>query len=108
MGDAHLRPGFPIEILDAALAFAKLLVLASGSRGVRKEQGAAKALSTVAGGVGELVGGMHLQADRTQRHAISSPLTVRVTVLIEGDGRDATTKDTGLVDATSHQRRHQR
>ncbi len=97
-GDAHLRPGFPIEILDAALAFAKLLVLASDSRGIRKEQGAAKALRAVAGGMGELVSRMHPQADRTQWNAISSSLPLRVTMLIERDSRNAPAKDAGLVD----------
>src|SRR5437660_2503707 len=81
-GDTHLGPGFPVEVFDAALALCELLVLTALSVGLGKEQGAAKALGTVAIGVGELVGGMHAQPFLTQRHAIRSTLTLRMAMRV--------------------------
>ena len=57
--DTHLRSGFPVEVFDAAGALFELVILTALSVGLGKEQGTAKALSAVAVGVGELVGGMH-------------------------------------------------
>ena len=106
-GDTHLGSGFPVEVFDAALALFELLVLTALSIGLRKEQGTAKALSALPVGVGELVGGMHAESNGTQGHAISSTLTLRMAVRVEGNGSDAPAKDHRLIDATSHQKRHQ-
>lgn len=58
-GDAHLRPGLPVHVLDTTLALGELLLLTALAGWHRKEQRAAKALGMIAIGVLELTGRMH-------------------------------------------------
>jgi hypothetical protein len=64
--DAHLATAFPVDILDAAFAFDKLLMSTEFACRLGEEQGAAEALSPVAVGMVELVGRRHAQAGRTE------------------------------------------
>ena len=96
--DADLRPGLPVHVLDTALAFGELLMLTGLASCGRKEQRAAKALGTIAIGVLEVGGGMHGQADGTQRDALGGALVLRMPMLIERDGGHPSAKDAGLVD----------
>ena len=72
--DAHLPTAFHIDILDAALAFEKRLLLTSRSRCLREEQGATEALGTIAVGMIKLIGRLHAQPNGTAWHAISIAL----------------------------------
>ncbi len=85
----HLAAEFPIDILEAAFAFDKLLMLTQLACDVWEEQGAAEALRAVAVGLVELVGRIHAQASRTQRHAIRSALVDGMAMLVERHGSDA-------------------
>ncbi len=87
--DAHLAAKFDVDIFDAAFAFEELLVGAGLLRGDRKEEGAAKALSAVAVGVLELIGGRHAELDGTTRSAIGVAVENGMGVLVERHGTDA-------------------
>src|SRR5258708_33546202 len=97
-GDPHLRPGFPVQVFDAAFALFELFIRTAFSSGLGKEQGTAKALSAVAVGVGEVVRWMHAQPNGAQGHAIRSTLTVRMTMGVEGNGGNAAAQDHRLID----------
>jgi hypothetical protein len=58
-GDTHLTALLPIDIIDTAFALRKLRMIAWLSSGDGKEQGAAKALSAIAVGMLEAIGGTH-------------------------------------------------
>src|SRR5436853_5010116 len=70
----HLSPFFPVNILDTAFAFDKLLVFTGSPRFLREKQRATEALGTIPIGVVELKSGMHTQAHRTERNPIGITL----------------------------------
>ncbi len=106
-GHAHLSTQFPIGVLDTAFLLEKLRVATVLAGRLGKEQGTAKALGTVAVGMGELVGGVHAQALRAERGAIGIALALRMAMAIEGNGGDAATGH-GLIDVPGRDSRHQR
>ncbi len=97
-GDPLNTAEFPVDILDAAFAFGELRMLAGLAGFLRKEQGALEALSVKAIGVVELHGGMHGQANGTERGAITQPLKRRFGGLPERNSRDARVTSSGVVD----------
>src|SRR5207247_3081540 len=96
--DAHQATSFQVDLLDAAFRFAKLLVVTGLAGRGRIEQRTAIALRPVAVGMPELVGGVHAQADGTQRRAIRIALIDRMVMLVEGDSGHTTARRTRLVD----------
>src|SRR5258708_12335269 len=81
--DAHLPAHFPVEVLDAALAFGKLRMVTRLTCRLGKKQGTTKALSAIAVGVAELKRGMHAPALLPQPYSTipPSPLVMAIPLL---------------------------
>ena len=95
--DAHLSTHLPVEVFDTPFLLEKLRLIAGLFGLLREEQGAAKALRTIAIGVVELEGRHHAEAFGAQRHAIDIAPTLGMTVLVERDGGDAVARSGPLI-----------
>ena len=87
-GDAHLPTQFAVDVLHTAFLLEKLLVITALACGLWMEQRTAVALSAIAIGVLERVGGMHAQSLRTERNAID--IACKVTIVPRGQALGAT------------------
>ncbi len=86
---AHESTGFPIDILDTALAEDLLLMLAGVTGALGEQKRTAKALGTVATGVLERVGGVHAQACPAVRGPIGVAWDSLMAVTVEGNSGNA-------------------
>lgn len=107
-GDAHLPSLLDIDIFDAPFPLGKLCVVTVLPSGFRFEQGTAKPLGTIAVGMSKLVRGMHAQSFGATRDAIGITWKDGMSMLVDGNGSNPAVVNGTFIDATSHQKQHQR
>ena len=89
--------GLDVDVFDAAFFFAILLMLASLARELREEQRTAVTLGLIALRMLEPIRRLHAQTDGAARGAIGVVKDSGMAMLVESNGRDATTEGTGLI-----------
>ena len=95
---AHQPTFLPIEVFDATSALGELVMRTGLACALRKEQGTAKTLSTVAVGVLEEKDRIHAQAFGAVRSAIGITRHLVVPMRVERDGSNAFSMRHRLID----------